>query len=126
MPAGSASESPRTRPVGVDPGDAGAGGFGELVKLLPLGCLSGSMSAMVLSFFGELLAELLGERLLDALGDEIIDRDQREGENRHQAQNELTEDARGQASLWHWRRAPRRTPQSCTKAWTKARLPSLR
>ena len=37
----------------------------------------------------------------DALGDEIIDGDEREGENRHQAQDELTEDARGQASLSH-------------------------
>ena len=52
-------------------------------------------------FFGEFLAKLVGEGLLDALGDEIIDGDEREGENRHQAQDELTEDARGQASLCH-------------------------
>jgi hypothetical protein len=50
-------------------------------------------------FFGEVLTELVRESVLHAIGDEIIDRDEREGENRHQAQNELTEDARGQESL---------------------------
>jgi hypothetical protein len=53
------------------------------------------------SFFGELLAELAGERFLNTLGDEIIDGDQRESENRHQTQDEPTEDACGQASLSH-------------------------
>ena len=52
-------------------------------------------------FFGEFLAELVGQRLLYSLGDEIIDGYESEGENRHQAQDELTEDARGQDSLWH-------------------------
>jgi hypothetical protein len=53
-----------------------------------------------------------GKSLMDALGDEVIDRDEREGENRQHAQDELSEDARGQDSLWHWQapgvRKPRR------------------
>ena len=37
--------------------------------------------------------------MLDALGDEVMDGDERQCENRHQARDELTEDARGQDSL---------------------------
>ena len=83
---------------GVDPGNAGAGGFGELAEIPPS---LGKHERDGTGFFGEFLAKLVGECLLDALGDEIIDGDEREGENRHQAQDELTEDARGQDSLLH-------------------------
>ncbi len=84
--------------AGVDPGDARTGGFGEPVKSL---LLLGQHERDGSGFFGKLLAELVCERLLYALGDKIIDGDERKGENRHQAQDELTEDARGQDPLLH-------------------------
>ena len=82
---------------GIDPGDAGAGSFGKLAETFLLGKHQGDSAG----FFGEFLAELVGQCLLYSLGDEIIDGYESEGENRHQAQDELTEDARGQDSLWH-------------------------
>ena len=92
----------RNRPepaAGVDPGDTRAPV--ALASWLKSARLLGKHERDGAGFFGELLAELVEERVLDALGDEVIDGDEREGENRHQAQDELTEDARGQDSLWH-------------------------
>jgi hypothetical protein len=84
--------------AGIDPGEARAGGFGKLAKFPGL---LGKHERNGSSFFGELLAELAGECFLDALRDKIVDGDQRESENRHQTQDEPTEDARGQGSLSH-------------------------
>jgi hypothetical protein len=86
--------------AGIDPGEARAGGFGKLAEFPGL---LGKHERNGSGFFGELLAELAGECFLDALGDEIIDSDQRESENRHQTQDEPTEDTRGQGSLSHRR-----------------------
>jgi hypothetical protein len=84
--------------AGIDPRDPGARSFRKLRESV---FVQRKHESDGTGFLRQFLTQFLGERPLHSLSDQIIDRNEREGENRQQAQNELTEDARGQDLLSH-------------------------